>query len=379
MKIIIIGVVPFSLVNFRGDLIKALIREGHEVVAMANNATESQILELSSYGAQYINYPVSRVGLNPISDLRTIYKLIRCFSEESPDCVLSYTIKPTIYGAIAAKFFPKIRFFAMITGLGYAFGDGGFFRVSLRTIILKLYRLALSSSIAVIFQNPDDKEVFVDLKLIPISKSFVVNGSGVNLKRFAYHGLNDKKAEFHFLIVARLLKNKGITNFLEAAEIVKATRRNVKFSLVGAEDDSPNAFPIKVVEDYHRRGVISYIGELDDVRETLVDCSAFVLPSRSGEGVPRSLLEALAIGRAVITTDTPGCRKTVIDGKNGFLVSPRDSNDLADKMLMLIDTGSNILEMGFQSRKLAEEVFDVDLVNKDIIRIISPRPSETRA
>lgn len=372
MKIIIIGVEPFSLVNFRGDLIKTLILEGHDVVAMASDATQSQISELESYGARYINYPVSRAGLNPLIDLLTIFKLIRCFSKEAPDCILSYTIKPTIYGAIAAKCFPKVKFFGMITGLGYAFGGAGLVRACLRALVQRLYRLALRSSVAVIFQNPDDRDVFVNLKLVPSSKTFIVNGSGVNLKRFAYHELRQGVAGFHFLMVARLIKDKGIFDFLAAAEKVKATHSDIKFSLVGPEDVSPNAVPVEFVKDFDRRGIVDYLGELKDVRQSLIDCSAFVLPTYYGEGIPRTILEALAIGRPVLTTDAPGCRQTVIDGINGFLVSARDSNDLADKMVMLIDSKATIREMGLQSRKLAEDLFDVDIVNRDIITIISP-------
>ena len=250
---------------------------------------------------------------------------------EKPDCVLSYTVKPVVWSGIVLSFFPKIRFIGMITGLGYAFGGQGRSRSLVNTIVKCLYKLSLANAYAVIFQNPDNKASFIELGLVDPSKACVVNGSGVNLEYFSYHPYDANENRVSFLMIARLLKDKGILEFLSAASSLKCEYNNVDFVLLGHEDKSENAVSMAEITKLDKAGVISYRGFVNDVREFLVSSTVYVLPSYH-EGLPRSVLEAMAIGRPIITTNVPGCRETVVDGVNGWLVPKGDSEALAEKM-----------------------------------------------
>ena len=369
MKILIVGVEPYSLLHFRGDLIKELVCQGHEVVTMGHNASDAQINELMMCGARYIDYPVSRTGLNPFRDMGTLFMLVRHFILESPDFVLSYTIKPVIWGSIASRLFPQIKFVGMITGLGYAFGEGGLLRSFVRFVASALYRFALANAEAVIFQNQDNRRSFIDQKLVFARRTYVVQGSGVNLVNFPYEVYRYVEGELCFLMVSRLLEDKGVREFLAAAQRVKVIFPGVDFVLIGPEDTSPNAVSLDDIMVFDRAGVISYGGAVSDVKKSMINSSVYVLPSYH-EGMPRTVLEAMAIGRPIITTDVPGCRETVVDGVNGWLVPKGDSDALYNKMIWFINAPNRIQEMGQKSRDIAVNKFDVKQVNKEIISII---------
>ena len=371
MKIILCGSEAYSVKMFRGDLIKDLVAKGHEVIIMTNNASKQHISEFSSLGASYINSPISRSSLNPFKDIMVFLKFIKVFIFEKPDCVLSYTIKPVIWSGIALRFFPKIHFIGMITGLGYAFGGQGHSRRMLNILVKFLYRLSFANACAVIFQNLDNKNSFIKLGLVDSRKAFLVNGSGVNLEHFSYHPYQENKNHISFLMIARLLRDKGILEFLSAARKLKGEYNDIDFILLGHEDKSKNAVPISKIKNLQQEGIISYHGFVNDVREFLVKSSVYVLPSYH-EGMPRSVLEAMAIGRPIITTDVPGCRETVVNGFNGWLVPKGDSEALAEKMRWFINMSSNkINNMGIASREIAVKKFDVKKVNKDILDIVS--------
>ena len=370
MKIILCGSEAYSVKMFRGDLIKDLVAKGHEVIIMANNATEKHILEFSSLGANYINSPISRSSLNPFKDIKVFLKFIKVFIFEKPDCVLSYTIKPVIWSGIALKFFPKVRFIGMITGLGYAFSGQGHSRRTVNIIVKFLYKLSLANACAVIFQNLDNKNFFIKLGLVDSKKAFLVNGSGVNLEHFPYRPYQGNENHISFLMIARLLKDKGILEFLSAANKLKGEYNNIDFILLCHEDKSENAVPMSKIKNFDKEGIISYHGFVSDVREFLVNSSVFVLPSYH-EGMPRSVLEAMAIGRPIITTDVPGCRETVVNGLNGWLVPKGDSEALAERMRWFINMPSKINNMGSISREIAVKKFDVKKVNKDILEIVT--------
>ena len=258
----------------------------------------------------------------------------------------------------------------MITGLGYAFGGQGLSRSFISTVVKLLYRLSLSNAYTVIFQNCDNKRSFIEFGLVDSKKAVVVNGSGVNLDYFAYQPYNTDQVNISFLMIARLLKDKGISEFLSAAKTLKSEFNDVDFLLLGHEDKSKNAVPIIEITKLDREGVISYHGFVDDVRDFLVSCAVFVLPSYH-EGLPRSVLEAMSIGRPIITTNVPGCRETVVDGINGWLVPKGDSVALAEKMRWFIDKSFEINKMGLVSRKIAAEKFDVRKINKSIVDLLT--------
>jgi len=370
MKIILCGSEAYSVNMFRGDLVKDLVTKGHDVIIMANNASKKHLLEFTSLGARYINAPISRSSLNPFKDINVCLNFLRVFILEQPDCVLSYTVKPVVWSGIVLRFFPKIRFIGMITGLGYAFGGQGRSRSLVYTIVKLLYKLSLANAHSVIFQNPDNKALFIELGLVDPSKACVVNGSGVNLEYFSYHPYHSHENRVSFLMIARLLKDKGILEFLAAARTLKYEYNNVDFILLGHEDKSDNAVSIAEITKLDKEGIISYCGFVNDVREFLVSSTVYVLPSYH-EGLPRSILEAMAVGRPIITTNVPGCRETVIDGVNGWLVPKGDSKALAEKMRWFMKMRSETNDMGSNSRQIAVEKFDVKKVNKDILDIVT--------
>jgi len=366
-KILIIGALPSSLINFRGELIKLFLTRNHQVVAMASGAARDETEQMESLGLRYIDYPVQRNGLNPLSDLKTLLNFIKVFKKEKPDVILAYTIKPVIWGGIAAKFFPNTRFYGLITGLGFALQKGGFKRGLLSAVVISLYRFALSKSTKVFFQNPDNLKVFLDKKITTPDKAVRVNGSGVDLSYF----LKSKPVAkvFTIITIARLLGDKGLREYAAAAKIVKEQRPEVIFQLLGPEDPSPDGIPISEVNQWHNDGYVEYLGEAKDVRPYLMGCNVFVLASYH-EGMPRTVLEAMAMGRPILTTNVPGCRETVIDGENGFLVEKQSVDQLVEKMLWFIEHQDQCQAMADKSRGMAVENFDVHVINEQLLRIM---------
>jgi glycosyltransferase involved in cell wall biosynthesis len=363
MKICIIGAHPSSLINFRGELISLWVSNGHQVIALASGATEDEKKQMHLLGVKYIDYPVQRNGLNPISDAKTLLTLFSIFKREQPDIIFAYTIKPVIWGGVAAKF-SSAKFYALITGLGFAFHGGGVKRKSLRFIVKSLYKLALRRARKVIFQNEDDMKTFIDYKIIEPSKATRVNGSGVNTVKFNRSFPCCER--FTFLMIARLLKEKGVREYLQAARKIKSKFPDVKFVLVGPQDPSPDGIDIKEILEWDRLGIIEYKGSTDNVIPFLRDCNVFVLPSYH-EGMPRSVLEAMSVGRPILTTNVPGCKETVLEGINGFLVEKQNVEQLVDRMLWFIENQECCHSMSEQSRKIALEKFDVKKVNQKIL------------
>ncbi|MDC1510716.1 glycosyltransferase family 4 protein [Gammaproteobacteria bacterium] len=370
-KIFVIGVEPSSIINFRGNLIQDLIINKYEVIALARGATEAEIAEISKLGCKFLSYSVSRTGLNPLKDLSTFFRLAYLMVREKPTHVLAYTIKPVIWGGIASRLFSSIDFYALITGLGHSFSEEEGRTIGLRTIAIQLYRIAISGARGVIFQNIDNKNIFQKLKIIDEqTKTCVVKGSGIDTKYFNYRAKKVDAGPVNFLLIARMLRDKGIAEFIEAAVYVRSKRPNVKFTLVGPSDPSPNAFDIKAALARLDEGSgIHYAGAVSDVRNAISECDVFVLPSYH-EGMPRAVLEAMAIGRPIITTEVAGCRETVENGKNGWLVPAKNPVAVADRMIWFLDNPNRVEIMGRESRERAISYFDVDGVNKSMISFI---------
>ncbi len=366
MKILIIGTLPSSLYNFRGKLIEELVGLGAHVSCAASNAKQAEVVKILEIADEYYDYSVERSGINPFKDFKSIIKLFKIFRLVHPDIVISYTIKPVVWSGLICYFYRGIRFFPIITGLGYAFSGGGFFKSVLKTVAKNLYRAALNKSELVFFQNSDNKSYFISKKLVDPDKTRVVNGSGVDLNHF-------KKKEFiyngKFLMIARLLKEKGVFEFIEVASLVKAKYPECQFNLIGPFDPSPDGISRELILEAHSRGAINYLGEQPDVRPFIEDCSVFVLPSYH-EGMPRTVLEAMAIGRPIITTNVSGCKETVIDRLNGILVEKADVISLYDAIVWSIENKESLAGMCEQSHKLALSKFDVNLVNESIINYI---------
>jgi glycosyltransferase involved in cell wall biosynthesis len=277
-----------------------------------------------------------------------------------PSHVLGYTIKPVLYGSLAAWLAGVPRRSALITGLGYAFQGQANERGGLRVLVQWLYGLALRRTHKVFFQNPDDQTLFRSLGLLlPGTPSCVVNGSGVDVEAFAVAPV---PAAPHFLLIARLLGDKGVREYAQAAQRTRALYPQVRFSLVGWLDENPDAIAQTELSAWVQAGTMNFLGRLSDVRPAIESCSVYVLPSYR-EGTPRTVLEAMAMGRAVITTDAPGCRETVVDGDNGFLVPVQSVDALAEAMARFITDPTLVARMGQRGRQLAEEKYDVHKVN----------------
>ncbi|WP_158157158.1 glycosyltransferase family 4 protein [Vibrio alginolyticus] len=364
-KIIILGAYPASIYNFRGEVIKKL-SEVNVTLSMASDASDKEVEVINSLGCEYRDYPIDRSGINPIRDIVTLTFLFNSFRELKFDILLAYTIKPIIWGGLAARFAKVPSFYAMITGLGYAFQKGGLAKNLLNTLVKFLYRSALKKSKGVIFQNRDNMQVFIDEGIIPKEKCFLVNGSGVDL---SHYSLSPLPSTPHFLLIARLLGDKGIREYAQAAKLVKQKYPEAVFELVGPEDPSPDGIKLDEVHQWTESGAIKYSGATTDVRPFIENCAIYVLPSYH-EGMPRTVLEAMAMGRPILTTDVPGCRETVIDGENGWLVEKANAEQLAEKMIWFIENQDKWQEMGKSSHDMAYEKFDVHKVNAEILKIM---------
>lgn len=365
MKVVVVGNNTQSLVNFRGPLLRGMVERGHDVTAVGPHDDPRYSEALAALGVTYRVVPLEHAGFNPFADLRYLLALRRLMLEVRPDLFLGYTIKPVIYGNLAARLARVRRRSALITGLGYAFGDGNLKQRLVGRLIRPLYRLALAGTQVVFFQNPDDRGEFLRLGFVDEARAALVAGSGVDLSRFAHS--DPPPPPPVFLLIARLIREKGIDQFVGAARALKARYPEARFQLLGPLDSNPTAVTRDQVEEWQRAGIVEYLGETQDVRPYLQAASVFVLPSYYREGTPRTALEALATGRPVVTTDAPGCRETVVDGVNGFLVAPKDVGSLTAALeRFLLDPGL-VPSMGAASLELARTKYDVRLVNAEML------------
>lgn len=356
----------FSLLNFRSPLLAEIVGRGHRVFALAPDFNDEMRSAARALGVEPVDFSLSRTGLNPLRDAGDTVGLVGVLRRLKLDCVLSFAIKPVIYGTLAASLAGVRQRHALIAGLGYAFAEDAP-SVKQRAVNLaarSLYRLALSRADRVFMQNPDDVEDFVRLGLATRDKIVRVNGTGVDLADWSF---SPPVAEpITFMLAARLLAEKGIFEFVAAARQIKRDAPQVRFVLLGGLDSNPHGISRADVEAWVAEGLLEWPGHVP-VRPWLAQATVFVLPSYYREGVPRSIQEAMAMGRPVITTDAPGCRETVIDGSNGFLVPPRDADALVAAMRRFIDRPELIAEMGIESRALVEARFDIHKVNATMI------------
>lgn len=366
VKAVIAANTSWYLQNFRGELMRDLASVGTDVVALAPKDEWSP--RFKELGARYVDIAMNRRGLNPFGDLLLLARFYRIYSSERPDVVLHNTIKPVIYGSLAARFAGVGRIVNMISGLGFVFIGEGLLQRALRPLAHGLYRRALRKSHKVLFQNPDDRKYFIDHALVPEGKTDVIPGSGVDTERFPFAGRKANGKGCTFLFVGRILKDKGVLEFVEAARMTKQSSPDARFQMLGKIDpDNPSHIEESVIRSWVNDGHVEYLGEVNDVRDILGRSDVVVLPSYR-EGVPRSVLEAMAMGKAIITTDVPGCRETVEHEKNGLLVPPKDVDALGRAMEYMIANPDKRTEMGKESRRIAEKRFDVRRVNEQIFR-----------
>lgn len=371
-KIILLGNVASMVLTFREHLIKDLVAEGHQVYCLAQRYSEQDKQIIADWGATAIDSPLNAKGLNPFSDLVAVVKLIKIFRTIAPDIVFSYFVKPVIFGTIAARLAKVPRVIGMIEGLGNSFTvyQQG---VSKKALLIKqiqvlLYKLALPRLDSLVLLNNDDKNDLIEQYKIKVKQLNILGGIGLDLEEFSYSPPN--LSNISFIFIARLLREKGVFEYLQAVESVKKSHPEVVFYILGGFDtENPFALTEKELEEYLQKDIVIYPGHVNNVPDWIAKSGVFVLPSYR-EGMPRSTQEAMAIGRPIITTDVAGCRETVVDGVNGFLIPPFSPDKLTEKMLFFINNPEKIEEMGRKSREMAEDKYDVCKVNQRLMRII---------
>lgn len=364
IKILVLAGFSKSLVHFRKELLENMVSRGHEVIAVGPE--NNYELELNSIGVKFVQLRFDRLSVNPFKDLILILNLIKLMRIEKPDVYFGYTIKPVIYGSIAAKVSGIKRRYAMITGLGSIFIEGSNKKEYVKYIVKMLYKIGISFDNKIFFQNNDDINEFIKMKIVDREKCYLVNGSGVNLD---YYTPSPLPKDNIFLFIGSVMGDKGVREYMEAASIVKRKVKDVRCWIVGPMDTRLTGINESEMKPYIEEGSIEYFGSTEDVRFYLDKCRFYVLPSYR-EGTPRSVLEAMAKGRPIITTDAPGCRETVLNGINGFLVPVRDSKILADKMIWMIENSNSVELMAQESLRLVREKYDVNVVNEHMLKIM---------
>ena len=368
-RILLIASYDGSLIEFRGDLIKHLIANGFDIFTAAPDFSDKYRKKIEAIGATPVEFDLQRTGINPIKDFKSIQQLKFIIKYNKIDLVFPYTVKPVIYGSIAANIC-NVPVISLITGLGYTFSGVSFRAKTLQRFNEMLYKLSVRKNKIIVFQNKDDHQLFIDRNVISKhQKVAFVSGSGVNLDKFTFKE-KESSDKVSFVLVARLIKEKGISFYMEAAEILKKKHPKAEFHLIGPTETSPSAISNEKLMQLHKDGIIVFHGHQSNIKDHLHNNDIFVLPSYYREGLPRTNLEACACGNPIITTDSVGCRESVIEGVNGFLVEPKNQDALIDSMEYFITNPNKIKEMGFNSRKYAEERFDVNIINNDLLNII---------
>ncbi|MEE9168061.1 MAG: glycosyltransferase family 4 protein [Candidatus Neomarinimicrobiota bacterium] len=363
-RILVIANTSWYIYNFRFGLLKALLRQGIDITVVAPKDSYSSLLRKE--GCAFVDVFMDNKGLNPISDLVTLVQLFRIYRQSSPDLVIHYTVKPVLYGSLAARLLdlPTIN---NITGFGTAFLN----RKWVAAVVKRLYRVSQKRASRVVFQNCDDQAFFVEQRLIPEPVAELIPGTGIDTSLFMPQPYSQND-DVVFLLMSRMIWDKGIGEFVEAARRIKSEFSEVRFQLLGFLDVSNRtAISREQMQIWAEQGIIEYLGETDDVRPYISNADCLVLPSYR-EGLPRALLEAAAMARPVIATDTEGCREVVNDGINGYLCQPRNAEDLAEKMEKMIRLSVDQRRaMGLRGRKKIEEEFDEKVIVRRLVSTVN--------
>ncbi|GGG27745.1 glycosyltransferase family 4 protein [Hymenobacter glacieicola] len=365
MRVAVVINTSWNIWNFRRSLVKALQAAGHEVLAIAPPDDYSARLE-TELGCRYVPILMENKGTNPVKDAQLTRRFYRIYRRERPDVVLHYTIKPNIYGTLAAKLagIPSVN---NVSGLGTVFIVKNF----VSRVALGLYRFAFKFPKRVFFQNDDDRQLFLQHGLVDKRVTDVLPGSGIDTQRFRPAATFERHEPFTFLMIARVLYEKGVEEYFEAARLVRAAHPTTRIQLLGGIDESGGVGVKRAVfEQWLQAGHVEYLGTSDDVAAHIRQADCVVLPSYR-EGTPKTLLEAAAMGKPIVTTDVPGCRETVIHGQNGLLCEVRNAADLAAKMRQVLELPNQELEqMGKAGRQLAERKFDEQIVLDKYLAIV---------
>lgn len=372
MKILLVSPSAVVLVQFRADFIRALRGAGHQVCVIVPDETPELNASILTLGAELRHLATSRTGVNPLNEWRAVRRLRSDIRDFGPEVILGYTHKGILYSGLALPRGVKVRFYGMLAGLGVVFTGTGWKKSVAQTVFRCAYRVASRGMRGIFFLNPDDERQMRDGGFIPSKvPTSIVPGEGVSLD--AYPATSVPSGQVSFLMIARLLRDKGVLEYIQAAETVRKKHPSATFHLVGALDDNPASLTESELADFVKAGHIVYHGAQKDVVPFLKACSAYVLPSYR-EGLPRSTMEAMSVGRAVITTDVPGCRETVVEGVNGFIVPARDADALAGAMIRFIENPSLAAAMGGESLRIARDRFEIGRINALLFSLMELGP-----
>lgn len=364
-----IGGFASSLINFRGPLLKRLVQD-FQVFAAAPYIDDDTREKVEAIGVTCISTEFERTGLNPAKDLKALLKFRKQIKEIAPDYVLAYTIKPVVFGLKAAKF-KGVKRYALITGKGSGFDETNLKSKAIAKVVKGLYRDTLKSVDGVIFQNADDQAFFEQNGLLTNTiQRGVIEGTGVDMVHYRLKNEPSLPEQVKFLFIARLIKEKGIPELVEAAKLLRKKGYDFEVQLLGWVDPNPGGISQEEVDELHSSGLVNYLGTTDDVRPYIEAADVFVLPTYYNEGLPRTIQEAMAMKKPIITTDHPGCRETVEEGRNGFLIPTQDAQSLADAMERFIKESEQVLIMGQQSHEMAKEKFDVNKINERLLKFM---------
>lgn len=359
-----------SLISFRKDMISVFLTNGFKVYTASPNYNPDIFEELTNMGVTPLQYFLQRTGMNPIKDLKSLMDIKKIVKTHNIDLIFPYTIKPVIYGSIAGNLTGTLVI-SLITGLGFTFSKSSKKAHILQMLTEVLYRLAIRNNKAVIFQNTDDLDLFREKGLLSKNqKVHIVDGSGINLNNYPFRQNNHNSKRKVFVLVARLIREKGVELFIEAAKSLKKEFPEAEFHLIGEPDSSPSSIKVELLEELHKNKTIVYHGFQKNISQFLASSDVFVLPTYYREGIPRSILEALSIGMPIITTNTPGCKETVISSQNGILIGPKQLDELKVAIRFFLDNPETITLWGIRSRKLAEDRFNVEIINNKILKIL---------
>jgi len=367
--IVVLGAQPEWLSGLRGPMLRDFVARGYRVTAIGSEDLPEVRAALERWGVEFVVVPIRRAGLNPVLDLVACWVLYRTLRRLRPDLILAYTVKPVVYGMPVAWLAGIPRRYAMITGRGYAFLEGGeLSRRVTRRLATWLYRFGLRFAHGVLFHNEDDRRFFADTRMTARDqRTRRIWGSGINLDHHPPVPLPPvgPGQPVRFLMIGRLIRDKGVNEYADAAQRLRTAGVAAEFALVGPTDPSPNAVSQGTIAQWRATGTIDYQGPVDDVRPAVAAAHVVVLPSYA-EGLPRSVLEGMAAGRPVITTLAPGCRDTVVPGESGLLVPVRDAAALAEAMQAFVDEPGLIARYGDKALDRARDRFEVGSVNRDI-------------
>lgn len=361
-KVLLLGNHGFVIYNFRKELIKELLNKGYEVYISLPK--DEKVEKMVEWGCKFVETNVDRRGTNPVTDFKLVSHYIKILKNIKPDVVLTYTIKPNLYGGLACRFL-NIPCINNITGLGSGFSKSPL----LKSFLSMLYKVSLKKSSCVFFQNTEDMKTLVDNKIIK-GHYELIPGSGVNLKEYTFKDF-PKEEPLTFIFIGRIMKDKGIDQYLEAAKVIKQRHQNIKFNLIGFVEKTQPHYN-DMINQLQDEGYITYLGYQSDVKPFVQDAHCLIQASHGGEGLSNVLLEAAATGRVLIASNIPGCRETIVEGENGYTFEAKNTNSLVEQIEKFISLPYlEKKQMGANSREKIEKEFDRNIVVKAYIEKIN--------